>query len=98
MCARRRSALHYRRFWSTSSTSFANPAITVARSLSDIFAGIAPRDVLPFIVAQLMGAGVGAMAVSPQLKDRWRERSRRLARFQGDSRMFSHGAALCCRT
>jgi glycerol uptake facilitator-like aquaporin len=40
----------------TSSTSFANPAVTIARSLSDSFAGIAPRDVIPFILAQLGGA------------------------------------------
>ena len=43
-------------YWVTSSTSFANPAITVARSLSDSFAGIAPADVPGFIVAQLAGA------------------------------------------
>lgn len=43
-------------YWFTSSTSFANPAITVARSLSDTFAGIAPHDVPMFIAAQLVGA------------------------------------------
>jgi glycerol uptake facilitator-like aquaporin len=43
-------------YWFTSSTSFANPAITLARSLSDSFAGIAPTSVLPFIAAQLAGA------------------------------------------
>jgi glycerol uptake facilitator-like aquaporin len=43
-------------YWFTSSTSFANPAITIARSLSDTFAGIAPHDVPPFILAQLFGA------------------------------------------
>jgi glycerol uptake facilitator-like aquaporin len=43
-------------YWFTSSTSFANPAITIARSLSDSFAGIAPADVPGFIVAQLAGA------------------------------------------
>ena len=43
-------------YWFTSSTSFANPAITVARSLSDTFAGIAPVDVPGFILAQLVGA------------------------------------------
>lgn len=48
-------------YWFTSSTSFANPAITVARSLSDTFAGIAPHDVPPFIVAQLLGAGLAAL-------------------------------------
>ncbi|MBC7986649.1 MAG: aquaporin, partial [Sphingomonadaceae bacterium] len=48
-------------YWFTSSTSFANPAITVARSLSDSFAGIAPADVLAFIAAQLIGAMAGAL-------------------------------------
>jgi len=43
-------------YWFTSSTSFANPAITVARSLSDSFAGIAPRCVPAFIAAQFVGA------------------------------------------
>lgn len=43
-------------YWFTASTSFANPAVTMARSLSDTFAGIAPRDVPPFIVAQIAGA------------------------------------------
>ena len=47
-------------YWFTSSTSFANPAITVARSLTNSFAGIAPHDVLPFVIAQLLGAGSGA--------------------------------------
>src|SRR5215210_7120133 len=41
-------------YWFTSSTSFANPAITVARSLSDTFAGIAPHDVPAFVLAQLL--------------------------------------------
>jgi glycerol uptake facilitator-like aquaporin len=48
-------------YWFTSSTSFANPAITVARSLSDTFAGIAPSDVPAFVVAQLLGAGIAAL-------------------------------------
>jgi glycerol uptake facilitator-like aquaporin len=43
-------------YWFTASTSFANPAVTIARSLSDTFAGIAPGDVAPFIVAELLGA------------------------------------------
>ena len=47
-------------YWFTSSTSFANPAITVARSLSDSFAGIAPHDVPAFVLAQLLGAIAGA--------------------------------------
>ena len=48
-------------YWFTSSTSFANPAITVARSLTNSFAGIAPHDVLPFIIAQLLGAASAAL-------------------------------------
>lgn len=47
-------------YWFTSSTSFANPAITVARSLSDSFAGIAPGDVPAFVLVQLTGAGAAA--------------------------------------
>jgi glycerol uptake facilitator-like aquaporin len=47
-------------YWFTSSTSFANPAITLARSLSDTFAGIAPGDAPAFIVAQVSGAVVAA--------------------------------------
>ena len=42
-------------YWFTSSTSFANPAVTIARSLSDSFAGIAPSSVPMFIAAQLVG-------------------------------------------
>jgi glycerol uptake facilitator-like aquaporin len=43
-------------YWFTASTSFANPAVTIARSLSDTFAGIRPADVPLFIVAQIAGA------------------------------------------
>jgi glycerol uptake facilitator-like aquaporin len=43
-------------YWFTSSTSFANPAVTLARSLSDTFAGIAPSGVMPFVLAQIAGA------------------------------------------
>ncbi|PXW79430.1 glycerol uptake facilitator-like aquaporin [Blastomonas natatoria] len=53
-------------YWFTSSTSFANPAIAVARSLSNSFAGIAPQDVPLFIVAQLAGA-LAAYAVGRRL-------------------------------
>lgn len=48
-------------YWFTSSTSFANPAITIARSLTNTFAGIAPHDVPLFIVAQLIGAALAAL-------------------------------------
>jgi glycerol uptake facilitator-like aquaporin len=41
--------------WFTSSTSFANPAVTIARALSDTFTGIRPTDILPFIAAQVLG-------------------------------------------
>jgi glycerol uptake facilitator-like aquaporin len=43
-------------YWFTSSTSFANPAISIARSLTDSFSGIRPQDVLGFIAAQIIGA------------------------------------------
>lgn len=52
-------------YWFTSSTSFANPAITVARSLSDTFAGIAPKDVPHFVAAQLIGAAAAALVARP---------------------------------
>lgn len=48
-------------YWFTSSTSFANPTVTIARALSDTFVGIAPAQVLPFIAAQLAGAALGAL-------------------------------------
>jgi glycerol uptake facilitator-like aquaporin len=58
-------------YWFTSSTSFANPAITVARSLSDSFAGIAPANVPAFVAAQLAGAAAAAFA-APMLFDKGR--------------------------
>ena len=56
-------------YWFTSSTSFANPAITVARSLSDSFAGIAPADVPMFILAQLAGAALAALTARLLFED-----------------------------
>ena len=56
-------------YWFTSSTSFANPAITVARSLTNSFAGIAPADVPLFIVAQLVGAFAAAVVARPLFDD-----------------------------
>ncbi|MEM7778639.1 MAG: MIP/aquaporin family protein [Pseudomonadota bacterium] len=53
-------------YWFTSSTSFANPAVTIARGFSDTFAGIAPADVPLFIVVQLIGAAA-AVATAAQL-------------------------------
>jgi glycerol uptake facilitator-like aquaporin len=63
-CSRRRSdavpfavgAYITSAYWFTSSTSFANPAVTVARSLTDTFAGIRPVDVPAFVIAQIIGA------------------------------------------
>lgn len=51
-------------YWFTSSTSFANPAITVARSLTDSFSGVAPRDAPMFIVFQIAGALLGTLAAN----------------------------------
>lgn len=48
-------------YWFTASTSFANPAVTIARSLSDTFAGIAPHGVIAFIVFQLIGASAATV-------------------------------------
>jgi arsenate reductase len=51
-------------YWFTSSTSFANPAVTVGRAFTDTFAGIAPHSVPLFIAAQLVGGAVGLAAVA----------------------------------
>ena len=50
-------------YFFTSSTSFANPAVTIARTLSDTFAGIAPSSVIPFVVAQFVGAALAVVTV-----------------------------------
>jgi len=60
-------------YWFTSSTSFANPAVTIGRVFSDTFAGIAPGSVAPFIGAQLAGLVVGVLlilALYPDAGDR----------------------------
>jgi glycerol uptake facilitator-like aquaporin len=51
-------------YWFTASTSFANPAVTVARAFSDTFAGIAPVHVLGFIIAQVFGAMAASLFAS----------------------------------
>ena len=65
-------------YWFTSSTSFANPAVTIARMLSDTFAGIAPASVPLFLLAQAVGGAVGyalartlfpLAALLPQVED-----------------------------
>ena len=50
-------------YWFTASTSFANPAVTVARALTDSFSGISPFDVPAFVVAQFIGAGLATLAL-----------------------------------
>lgn len=50
-------------YWFTSSTSFANPAVTLARTLSDTFAGISPGSVPMFVLAQLVGGALGLLLV-----------------------------------
>jgi len=70
-CARRRpSAVPFAvaayitaAYWFTASTSFANPAVTIARAVSDSFAGIRPRDVPAFIAAQCIGGGLAIATV-----------------------------------
>ena len=83
-CARRRAATVpfavgayiTAAYWFTSSTSFANPAVTLARAASDTFAGIRPIDVPGFVVAQLLGAGAATLMfrwlvpITPQVAER----------------------------
>ena len=57
-------------YWFTASTSFANPAVTMARALTDTFAGIAPHSVPLFIVAQLVGAATATLVCRPFLSGR----------------------------
>ncbi|HMJ12306.1 MAG TPA: MIP/aquaporin family protein [Polyangiaceae bacterium] len=51
-------------YWFTSSTSFANPAVTLARAASNTFAGIRPADALGFVVAQVLGAAAGTFTLA----------------------------------
>ena len=60
-------------YWFTASTSFANPAVSLARSLSDSFAGIAPSSVPAFILAQLLGAVGGFLVMRWAAPGRWDE-------------------------
>ncbi len=60
-------------YWFTASTSFANPAVTIARGFSDTFAGIAPAGIAAFIAAQLAGAGA-AVLLAPWLWPKARRR------------------------
>ena len=56
-------------YWFTSSTSFANPAVAIARSLTNSFSGIRPVDLPGFIAAELCGAGVALMLMSWLLRE-----------------------------
>lgn len=62
-------------YWFTASTSFANPAVTIARSLSDTFAGIAPSSAPTFIIAQIVGALLALILCSWLLKEETPPRS-----------------------
>lgn len=55
-------------YFFTASTSFANPAVTIGRTFTDTFAGIAPASILPFVAAQLVGAAIG-LAIAKALTD-----------------------------
>jgi glycerol uptake facilitator-like aquaporin len=57
-------------YWFTASTSFANPAVTIARSMSDTFAGIAPVSAPRFIIAELIGAAIASVVFGWLLKGR----------------------------
>ena len=57
-------------YWFTASTSFANPAVTIARSLSDTFAGIHPADVPGFILAEIVGAAAAVYLMRWMLSDK----------------------------
>ena len=56
-------------YWFTASTSFANPAVTIARTLSDTFAGINYGDTIPFILAQIFGAYLALMVAKGLIRD-----------------------------
>ncbi len=56
-------------YWFTSSTSFANPVVTLARGFTDTFTGISPEFILPFIVFQLMGAAVAMVLMNFFIND-----------------------------
>ena len=71
-------------YWFTASTSFANPAVTIARAASNTFAGIRPADAPGFVVAQLLGAGAATLTLRwlvpalPEVSDRVVDRTKEL--------------------
>jgi glycerol uptake facilitator-like aquaporin len=64
-------------YWFTASTSFANPAVTLARSLTRTFAGIQPADVIGFVLAQFAGAALALLLLTLLVTDAGRERASR---------------------
>ncbi len=64
-------------YWFAASTSFANPAVTIARCLTESFSGIAPVDAIPFVLAQLIGAlvAVACFSLLPRERDNASQRS-----------------------
>src|SRR5262245_58644210 len=76
-------------YWFTSSTSFANPAVTIARALSDTFAGIAPRHVPGFLVAELLGALAAALLL------RWLFEEMPRAKASCPTRLRNKGRSQC---
>ncbi len=87
-------------YWFTASTSFANPAITIARSLSDTFAGIRPQDVPFFVVAQCFGALAGlciAHVLFPGVSlDKNQDRAASGAGRGGDSAIRDRNSRMAC--
>ena len=63
-------------YWFTASTSFANPAVTVARAFTDTFSGIAPADAPGFIAAELVGAALATVLFGWLLQENRRARDR----------------------
>ena len=57
-------------YWFTSSTAFANPAVTIGRMFSNTFSGIAPSSVPPFVAMQVLGAGIAMVIVSALIRMR----------------------------
>lgn len=80
-------------YWWTSSTSFANPAVTVGRAFSDSFAGIAPASVPGFVLAQTLGLAVGTVLVLILYPDAGRSADAVVVRHPASQAMASDPAA-----
>jgi hypothetical protein len=78
-------------YWFTASTSFANPAVTIARAFSDTFAGIRPADVGAFLLAHALGATVADLGC--RLVDRVFERRARVSRRAAHGRFGGNATA-----